>query len=38
MKLNASNYHGVKRYLKESIIEKRTGVVKKDHQKYISVD
>jgi transposase len=37
-KLNSSNSHGVKRYLKETIVEKKTGEVKNDHQKYISVD
>jgi hypothetical protein len=36
--LNASNSHGLKRYLKENIIDKKSGEVKKDHQKHISVD
>jgi hypothetical protein len=28
----------LKRYLKENIIDKKSGEVKKDHQKHISVD
>jgi hypothetical protein len=37
-KLNASNMHGVKKYLKEYYINKDTGEVKKDDMKILSID
>lgn len=36
--MNASNAHGVKRYLKETVYDKQTGEVNESNAKLISID